>query len=183
MEQYVQISKINDFIFCPRSVYLHGVYESFHEDTYHDTPQREGKLNHKPIDSGKYSTAKRYLQAEPVFSKRYNVAGKIDIYDKETKTLIERKTKIAKVYDGYRFQLYGQYFGLKEEGYEIDRMFLHSLKDNKRYEVAIPAGEELDKFTRTMRWINGYDILHDDTPANVNKCAHCIYRNLCTNDN
>ena len=94
MEEYIQISKINDFLYSPKSLYLHSVYESFDQDIYHEEPQKVGKLNHENIDQGKYSTAKKFLQGIPVYSEKYNIGGKIDIYDCEKKALIERKTKV-----------------------------------------------------------------------------------------
>ncbi|MBU3964935.1 type V CRISPR-associated protein Cas4 [Patescibacteria group bacterium] len=94
MENYIQISKINDFIFCPKSIYFHGIYENFSEKTYHQSPQVKGKIKHESVDKQKYSTAKKYLQGLEVYSEKYNLFGKIDIYDQENKILIERKNKI-----------------------------------------------------------------------------------------
>jgi CRISPR-associated protein Cas4 len=179
MEQYVQISKINDFIFCPKSVFLHSIYESFDTSTYHDTPQIVGKKNHENIDKGKYSSAKRYLQGTPVYCRKYNVMGNIDVYDQQKKSLIERKTKIKKIYDGYKYQLYAQYFALKEMGYDVEKLFLHSLKDNKRYEIPIPDSLETDKFERTIHWMQKFDILWDEVNVCSEKCDNCIYRPLC----
>lgn len=179
MEQYIQISKINDFIFCPKSVFLHSIYEGFDESTYHDTPQIVGKINHENIDNGTYSTAKKFLQGLPVYSRQYNVMGKIDIYDSEKKYLIERKTKIKKIYDGYKYQLYAQYFSMKEMGYEIEKLFLHSLNDNKRYEIPLPDSKEINKFERVIRWMQKFDILYDQVEVSPAKCDNCIYRNLC----
>src|SRR3989338_4539406 len=99
MESYIQISKINDFIFCPRSIYFHVVYEQFHQKTYHQTPQLVGKIKHENIEKGEYSTAKRYLQGMEVYCEKYGLAGKIDIYDRDQRSLIERKTKVVKIYD------------------------------------------------------------------------------------
>ena len=139
MESYIQISKINDFLYCPRSVYLHSIYENFSSKTFHKTAQVVGKLNHASIDEGRYSSEKKYLQALPVYSGKYGIAGKIDIYDSEKKHLIERKTKIKKIWRGYIYQLYGQYFCMKEMGYKINKMFLYSMQDNKKYEISVPA--------------------------------------------
>lgn len=179
MEQYIQISKINDFIFCPKSVYLHRIYENFNQNTYHQEPQKVGKLNHENIDGGKYSTAKKFLQGMPVYCNKYGIAGKIDIYNTETKTLVERKTKIKKVYDGYKYQLYAQYFSLLEMGYEVKKMFVHSLNDNKRYEIFAPDKLETERFERVINQINLFDILKSKPLANKVKCDKCIYSNLC----
>ena len=179
MEQYIQISKINDFIFCPKSVYLHRIYENFNQNTYHQEPQKVGKLNHENIEAGKYSTAKKFLQGTPVYCNKYEIAGKIDIYDAETKTLIERKTKIKKVYDGYKYQLYAQYFSLLEMGYEVKKMFIHSLSDNKRYEIATPNKQETEIFENIIGQIRQFDILKSKHTTSKAKCDNCIYNNLC----
>ena len=52
---------------------------------YHEKPQINGKHAHRTIDFQTYSSSKRYLQGLPVYSEKYNLVGKIDIYDTETK--------------------------------------------------------------------------------------------------
>lgn len=151
------------------SLYLHSIYENFDEKTYHQTPQVVGKLNHQPIDQGVYSTSKKYLQGIPVFSERYNIAGKIDVYDQNTKTLIERKTKIKKIYQGHIYQMYAQFFCLEEMGYPIKKMLIHSLQDNKRYEVPLPEHEDRKKFEETLNQIKTFRM---DSYAN-HRCARC----------
>ncbi len=179
MDNVIQISKLNDFIFCPMSLYFHSVYESFEQKVYHRTPQIIGKLKHEIIDRGLYSTAKKYLQGIEVCSEKYYLIGKIDIYDTENKILIERKTKIKKIYDGYKYQLYAQYFCLKEMGCGVKKMFLYSLLDNKKYRVNIPKAQELKKFEDVIRQIQNFNILQDKIKRNSVKCAQCIYNELC----
>lgn len=180
MEEYIQISKLNDFIFCPKSVYLHSIYENFNEKVYHEAPQVIGKIKHQNIDEKRYSTRKDIFQGREVYSSKYNLVGKIDIYDKRKGELVERKTKINKIYDGYKFQLYAQYFCLKEEGYDVNRIFLHSLNDNKRYEIDMPDGIEIRKFEALINDISNFDILKSNNlKRNPNKCDKCIYRHLC----
>lgn len=53
MEPYIQISKINDFVYCPMSLYLHGMYEGFSQRAYHARPQVVGKINHEAIMSNR----------------------------------------------------------------------------------------------------------------------------------
>lgn len=179
MESYIQISKINDFVFCPKSIYLHGIYDSFNEKTYHGSAQNIGKLNHKNIEEKSYSTAKNFLQGIEIYSEKYNIAGKIDIYNSEKKALIERKTKITKIYDGYKYQLYAQYFCLTEMGFNVEYLFLHSLQDNKRYTISLPDAEETKKFEEIIDKINKFNLLKDKINANNAKCEKCVYSNLC----
>ncbi len=179
MEPYIQISKINDFIFCPKSIYFHGIYENFSEKTYHQSPQVKGKIKHESIDKGKYSTAKKYLQGLEVYSEKYNLAGKIDIYDRDAKALIERKNKISKIYDGYKYQLYAQYFCMVEMGFEVEKLFFYSMSDNKKYKIDLPKGKELEEFEKTIDQIRNFDMLNNNYAENPAKCANCIYRELC----
>ncbi len=179
MESYIQISKINDFIFCPKSLYFHSIYENFSEKTYHQSPQTKGKIKHESIDRGKYSTAKRFLQGLEVYSEKYNLAGKIDIYNKDAKALIERKNKIIKIYDGYKYQLYAQYFSMIEMGYEVEKLSFYSMTDNRKYEIELPKGEELEKFEETINKMRDFDMLNNSYSKNPAKCAKCIYSELC----
>lgn len=180
MLSHIQITKLNDFIFCPRSLYFHGVYENFATKTYHDKPQKKGRLNHESIDQKTYSTSKKFVQSLPIYSKKYNLAGKIDIYDSEEKALIERKTRVKTIYDGYKYQLYAQYFCLIEMGFEVKKLLIHSLEDNKRYVIDLPIGEELKKFENLIEEIKNYDISNDKTKPNPEKCKNCIYSELCS---
>jgi CRISPR-associated protein Cas4 len=123
------------------SLYFHSLYENYSERIYHSTPQTVGKIKHENIEQERYSSLKRYLQNFPVYSEKYNLMGKIDIYDKEEKSLIERKFKINRIYDGQKYQLYAQMFCLQEIGFEVKNLFIHSLSDNK---------EDILKFEKTI---------------------------------
>jgi len=174
MESYIPISKINDFLYCPKSLYLHLMYENFNESLFHDKPQIEGRLNHQSIEEKTYSTAKRFIVGKEVYSDKYKIMGKIDIYDVETKTLIERKTKIKQIFDGYKFQLYAQYFCLKEMGYEVKRIILRSLKDNKNYEIPLPTQKDEKEFEDLINKIWSFDskqLINHHCP----KCDKSIY--------
>ena len=76
----LNISQLNDFIFCPYSIYLHNVYQALDDDTYHDTPQVKGKIAHEGVDNGTYSTKKSVITAMAVYSDKYGLTGKIDQY-------------------------------------------------------------------------------------------------------
>ena len=158
MDGVIQISKINDFIFCPHSIFLHGVYESFHENLYHEAAQKLGRSSHEKIDEGQYSSSKRYMQGTSVYISKYNLVGKIDIFDTKEKLLIERKHKLQRIYDGQRYQLYAQYLGLLEVGYKVKKLCIHSLSDNKRYPINIPGTEELEEFEKVIDAIRSYSV-------------------------
>jgi len=44
MEDYIQITKLNDFIFCPYSIYFHSIYQNYNERVYHGSAQVAGKI-------------------------------------------------------------------------------------------------------------------------------------------
>jgi CRISPR-associated exonuclease Cas4 len=179
MESYIQISKLNDFIFCPTSLYFHSLYEGFSQKVYHYTPQTVGKIKHENIDEGRYSSRKRYIQNLSVYSEKYNLMGKIDIYDREEKALIERKFKIKKIYDGQRYQLYAQMFCMREMGWEVEKLYIHSLSDNRRYPVGLPDEKEMAKFETLIDDMNNFDSEKYRGKISENKCDNCIYRELC----
>lgn len=180
MEGLIRISNINDYVFCPHSIYLHGIYESFHENVYKDNPQKAGTFAHLTIDAQKYSSSSQYLQAIPVYSASHGIMGKIDVYDKKKHSLIERKRLIKIIYPGYRYQLYAQYYCLLEMGYQVNALYLHSLSNNKRYSVPLPEGEEKDLFFATLEGLRNYQAGRTKFKVNKKKCQMCIYRQLCT---
>ncbi len=178
MENNIKISFLNDFIFCPRSIYFHNLYSSFDESLYHSSYQANGKNAHKNIDEKKYSSKKNILEGIDVYSEELNLFGKIDLLDLDTKTLIERKRQIKEIYQGYYLQVYAQYFCLVEMGFEIEKIKFHSLIDNKSYDVKIPSDEEKDELKQIIKQILDFD-LNLEFKQNINKCKMCIYKELC----
>ena len=85
MEDYISISALNDFIFCPYSIYLHNVYMDSDDSMSHAAPQTRGKIAHKSIDTKKASNRADELVSLTVYSERYHLIGKIDIYNKKKK--------------------------------------------------------------------------------------------------
>ena len=72
MADYISISTLNDFIFCPYSIYLHNVYMETDETMYHATPQTKGKIAHEPIDSKKGSNRSNDIETE-IFSTNFDL--------------------------------------------------------------------------------------------------------------
>ena len=180
MEGYLTLSFLNDFVFCPRSIYFHQLYGRSDERTYKQKPQIEGTFAHKAIDEKSYATSKHILQGIDIYSDEYNICGKIDIFDTKKGLLTERKKRITVIYDGYIFQLYAQYYALSEMGYEVKSMRLYSMDTNTIFAIPLPS-QDTDKreaFEQLLQDISAFDIDDDFTP-NPTKCANCIYSNLC----
>ena len=179
MENYILITWLNDFIFCPYSLYLHNIYNNLSDNSYYSSSQTKGRYAHKNIDDGNYSTKKDDLIGIDVINHKYGLIGKIDLFHKDKCTLVERKRQIKTVYDGYKYQLYAQYFCLKEMGYDVQKLKIYSMVDNKSYPIAMPVGQELEKFEKHIQAVKNFDLLDNTFSQNIQKCKYCIYSNLC----
>ena len=180
MESYIPISFLNDFLFCPRSIYFHQLYGRTATHLYQTTSQIKGKIAHQTIDQGKYTTAKAVLQGLDVYSTHYGLCGRIDTLDTKKHLLTERKKRIKVIYDGYIYQLYAQFHCLTEMGYQVNKLKLYSMDDNKSYPIPLPS-EDTDKqntFEKLIEEIKSFN-LYDDFSSTPNKCRACIYHNLC----
>ena len=142
MDDYISISTLNDFIFCPYSIYLHNVYMDTDEILYHAKPQTRGKIAHETVDNKTASNRKDDLLSLPVYSGQYKLMGKVDVYRKREKLLIERKYQMKQIFQGQIYQLWAQYFCLLEMGYEVERMAFYETSTNKMIPVALPNSEE-----------------------------------------
>lgn len=180
MELYLKITYLNDFIFCPLSIYYHQLYGDLAERLYYNDAQLDGKAVHEAIDNQHYSTHKNILQGIDVYSDEYKLCGKIDIFDIEKGLLTERKKHIETIYDGYLFQLYAQCLCLREMGYTVNEIRFYSSDDNKVYKVALPENnpEMFEKFKKTNEDMQHFDV-DSYVPTSEEKCKHCIYNDFC----
>jgi CRISPR-associated protein Cas4 len=78
MENYIKLSTLNDFIFCPKSIYYHNLYYGYDKKLYQEEVQIAGSIAHESIDNKTYSTSSNVLQNLEVYSEKYKIAGKID---------------------------------------------------------------------------------------------------------
>lgn len=180
MEAYLTISFLNDFIFCPRSIYFHQLYGRMNTKVYHSNIQTKGLYAHKTIDTQRYSTSKNIFQGIDIYSEKYKLCGKIDTYNQTSEKLVERKKKVNVIYDGFIYQLYAQYFCLVEMGYHVKNLALYSMDDNKSYAIALPHEDPIKfkGFETLINEINEYQLTQHFS-ANPKKCQNCIYNNLC----
>ena len=176
MDDIIIISNLNDFIFCPASIYFHKLYGSQDNLTYQSSYQINGSKAHESVDNSSYSTKKSIITALDVYSDKYKLSGKIDIYDMEKQLLIERKKHISKIYDGYVFQLYAQYYALTEMGYAVQKLEIRSLDDNKKCKINLPDEDLLmkNRFEELIDTMRSFD-LNEFYQSNIEKCKKCIY--------
>lgn len=180
-ENTIAISNLNDFIFCPVSIYFHLLDNATDKLTYQDKYQLNGTAAHSAIDEGRYSTSTHQLQAIDIYCEKYNLYGKIDLFNTKTGVLTERKKHITNIYDGYIFQIYAQYFRLSDMGYSVKALQLYSLDDNKVYPIKLPNDdiEMFSKFEKVIFDINNFKF-DNFKQTNPKKCEKCIYEPLCS---
>lgn len=176
----ILITQLNDFIFCPVSIYFHNLYGGMERHLFQAKDQINGTAAHMTVDQGRYSTRKDIMMGIPVYSERYNLVGKIDIFDEKHKRLTERKKRISTVYDGYIFQLYGQYYAMSEMGYDVKSLHLYSIDTNSVFKVKRPEDDPVMdmKFKKTIQQIIEFDVGSFVQP-NPDKCRRCIYEPAC----
>lgn len=179
-EGFIKISQLNDFIFCPLSIYFHSLIYGIDKMLYASQKQMQGSAIHQKVDKSEYSTSKDVITSLEVYSEKFALAGKIDIYDKKHKMLIERKRHITKVYDGQFYQLYAQYLCLQEMGYEVEKLRIYSYDDNKSYDYEIGKIQEelVNGFYATLDDMRNFDI-KKFVQKNKEKCAKCVYNDMC----
>ncbi len=183
METYLPITYLNDFVFCPYSIYLHQVFDNNQEETYSASPQQYGKSAHSDIDSfeEKEKTSKsvsKILKGIYVISNKLGVYGKIDTLYLNQKKLVESKYQIKTLYRGYYYQLWSQYFALCEMGYEVTKLNFYSIKDRQNYPISIPDKNDEAELRSHIRKIANFDF-EAELIVNPMKCSHCIYAALC----
>ncbi len=181
MEPYITLSFLNDFIFCPRSIYFHQLYGGLNQELYKQKPQIAGEAAHKSIGGKSYSTRKNVLQDVEVFSEKYNICGKIDVFDCKSGTLTERKREIKTIYDGYVFQVYAQCHALREMGYTVNAIVIHDMVHNKNYPIPLPEDDMpmQMKFEKIISDIKEFKLEGSLHEPNKSKCERCIYSQLC----
>jgi CRISPR-associated protein Cas4 len=180
MDELICITELNDFVFCPASIYFHNLYGGMDNMLMQTAAQINGTSAHKSVDEGYYSNASNVMMGTDIFCEKYGLVGKIDIYDRRKRVLRERKRSIKKIYDGYVFQVYAQCFALREMGYSVEKIELYSMIDNKTYNIQLPENnaDMLKKFEKVI-----YDMRHLSLEQfyqnNQAKCMNCIYEPAC----
>ncbi len=177
MNDHIPLSYLNDFIFCPYSIYLHQIFDSGESETFSAAPQQKGKTAHTKIDSP--TVHAKGMRGIYVISDKLKLFGKIDVYYPDSKHLIEYKRQIKTVYQGFYYQIWAQYFCLIEMGFKVDSLELVSMIDKKRLALDIPSKAEFEELSSHVNKIMTFDPFSFCAEVNQNKCRHCIYSSLC----
>lgn len=175
MEHYIAITTLNDFIFCPYSIYLHQIYNLNKEETYHSGFQSKGKRLHDFIENNQDGNDWKHAY---VYSEKLNIYGKIDDYNPLTKELVEYKSSLSVAFQGYYYQIWAQYLCLLEMGFEVIKLAFYDFKNNQKIPITLPTVEQINDLKRHIKCVKEFDFL-TEVKVNHNKCNHCIYSNLC----
>lgn len=149
------------------------------ESLYHATPQTRGIVAHESVDKKTASNRSDNILSLPVYSEEYGLMGKIDVYKRKEKKLIERKYQLKQIFQGQIYQLWAQMLCLREMGYEVESLAFYETSTNKTTPVVMPTEEDLNRFKAFINRFRTFDPLSTRFTINPNKCIHCIYCNLC----
>lgn len=149
------------------------------EDMYKASPQTKGTIAHQGVDEKTGSTHKSDIMSLPVYSDEFGISGKIDIYKQDRHLLIERKNNLKRIFRGQIYQLWGQYFCMREMGYEVDKLAFYEISTNKMIDVELPGEMGKQELIDFIEQFKHYDPSATSIKVNPNKCIHCIYCNLC----
>ncbi len=182
-DDYILLSTLNDFMFCPYSIYLHSVYMETDEELYKAIPQTKGTIAHQGVDKKKSSTRKGDIMSLPVYCDELGISGKIDLYKSDHHLLIERKNNLKHIFRGQVYQLWGQYFCMEEMGYEVDSLAFYEITTNKMTYIELPGEAGRTELIDFISQFKNFDPATSAITISPNKCIHCIYCNLCDKTN
>lgn len=148
------------------------------ESMYHATPQTKGRVAHATVDNKTASNRADDIISLPVYSEEYGLMGKIDVYKRKEKKLIERKYQLKQIFQGQLYQLWAQMLCLKEMGESVETLAFYETSTNKMIPVAMPTDQDIILFRNFIQRFRSFDPSSSFT-INPNKCRHCIYCNLC----
>lgn len=175
MEHFLTITTLNDFVFCPYSIYLHQIYSRNSEAIYHSKYQSKGKRLHNFIDNNQDKADWKHAF---VYSEKLGIYGKIDDYNPVEKELIEYKSSVAVAYRGYYYQIWAQYSCLTEMGIAVEKLAFYDFKQNNKIAIALPNKENLLELYAHIQKVKKMNF-NSNIKTNRNKCRHCIYNELC----
>lgn len=178
MDGLVSFSQLNDFLFCPYSLYLHTLYNNFKSSIYHDVAQTDGTAAHVTVDQSTYKRS-GWQTGIWLCSPTYKVYGRCDLYNPTTGELVERKRTIHKLYTGHYMQVWAQAVCLQEMEHPVRKIYLHSITDNTRYFVKLPNQTIKNQLKELVLQISRYTPPNETFSQLPAKCRQCIYAALC----
>ncbi len=180
MDDFVFLSALNQYDYCPRRCYY-----LFVENTFLDNEHTvEGLLLHTRANSGEVSTRDGTLQLRSVylFSRALGICGKADVIEEKDGELypIEHKKGRRGEWQNDALQLCAQALCLEEMlGRSIEKGYVYYAATGRRQEVAFTAElrqQTLDTIAAVRRLIES-----GDRPPNpyTPRCKGCSLSDLC----
>ena len=187
-EEYVMLSALAHFAYCPRRCGLIHVEQSFAENRFTLSGQAAHERADAPLPT--YETGMKRLRALPLWSERYGLIGRADVvefYDDGSVAPVEYKRgALPRRNDRNRraddFQLCAQALCLEEmRGHPVERGFVYSVQSRKRRDVTFDQAlreETLDIIAAVRELLLD---LEAPLPPAVNdaRCPHCSLNALC----
>ena len=179
MENYILISQLNSFEFCPYSIYLHNIYKEQNAEANLSAAIMHGCLAHESVDTKSAFPHTEVLLAMPVYSDFYGIMGKIDVFYLKSNTLVEWKNELRHIFQGHLYQLWAQMFCLCEMGYHVEHLAFYEVSKKRTIPQPLPTKNDEARFADFVKRFKTYDPLSSPVTINLNKCRHCVYSNLC----
>ena len=73
MNDQILITELNDFIFCPVSIYFHKLYGDTDRTLYQSSYQINGTDAHKTVDNKTYSSRSSIISGLDIYCEKYNL--------------------------------------------------------------------------------------------------------------
>jgi CRISPR-associated exonuclease Cas4 len=169
-EELVNVSAINQFLYCPRRYWYIYFYDSIGKNHQF----KDGIVKHENKAKRGNWTEEIYLESTDI-----GLKGKIDILEDEELVPVERK-RGEKYYDNDIMQVAGYCYLLEKcTGKSVDSGIIYLYKTDQR--VRIPFDPVKKKEIRKII-SEIHDITSDSPPPftdNPNKCKKCSTREYC----
>jgi CRISPR-associated exonuclease Cas4 len=180
MDDFIFLSALNQYDYCPRRCYYIFV-ENVFVDNEHTV---EGSLQHTRANSGESSTRNDALQMRSVYlySRTLGICGKADVIEERRGELypVEHKKGKRGDWKNDALQLCAQALCLEEmNGRPVSRGFIYYAATGRRQEVEFTAElrqQTIDTITAVRRLIES-----GDRPPNpyTPRCKGCSLYDIC----
>ena len=169
MKPLVNVSMINQYLYCPRRYWYIKFYDTQGENYY----QKDGQFKHCSQSIRGGWTKEIYLE-----SKKLGIKGKIDILQNGDKPIERKRGKSYFTND--EMQLTGYCMLLESNiGQEVDKGIIYLFGTDKRQEIPITDWHR----SKTEEIIDSMKKLKSEVPPplteNENKCAKCSTKIYC----
>lgn len=180
MKDYVFISALNQYAYCPRRCYYMFV-ECVFEDNEHTV---EGTIGHARAHESGTMTRGDLIQARSVYlySEKYGLCGKADIIEERAGQIypVEYKKGHKGDWKNDELQLCAQGLCLEElTGREVNKGFIYYASTGRRKEVNITQDlkDQMIEITSKVRQLISS---HERPAAHFTKrCKGCSLYNIC----